>query len=149
MTNSEFRAGRRPPVTLSIALLLVVVEAGALLALSGALAVEAVRDWSAFPASALGMIVAFAGFAVLLLVSAWAVLRRRRWGRSPLITWQVLVAAIAGSQADLLGWAWSVLVVVVAVAVGAALLSPGARRWTDGFHGTDPARGSAPDDPSR
>lgn len=127
-------------MTVAVALLLVVVEAGALLALAGALVVEAVSDWERFPAGALGLVLAFGAFAVLLLGAAWAVRRGKRWGRAPLLTWQAITIAIGISQHDLLG-PWWVVVVVLPLVAGALLLTTVSREWTGGDGARGPADG--------
>lgn len=123
------------PWPLVAALLGVLVEVAALAAAGVVLLAEVVlgRAASAASTAATG---AFAVFvAVLLAAAARALWRGRRWGRGPLVTWQVLQAAVALSQ---IGSPWLVGgLVALAVAVVLGLLSPASIAATSG--GGEPA----------
>jgi len=76
------------------------------------------------PAASLFLTAFGAGVALLLLLAARGLWRGRRWARSPVIMWQILLVVLA------IGWlgadptAWAVVVLVVAVLIGAGLLLP-------------------------
>ena len=114
---------RRPPVLLVVCLL-VTVEAAAFLGLGVAWIADVVRGAATMPAASLFLAAFGAGVALLLLLAARGLWRGRRWARSPVIMWQILLVVLA------IGWlgadptAWAVVVLVVAVLIGAGLLLP-------------------------
>ena len=65
-----------------------------------------------------------------LLLAARGLWHGRRWARSPVIMWQILLVVLA------LGWygadpsAWALVVVGIAVVIGVGLLLPGVVRAT-------------------
>ena len=122
---------RRPPVPLLLALLLVVVEAGALLALSIGMLAEVLggRAVTAVFTTVLALI--FLGIVALLFAAVRALFQGRRWGRGPVVTWQLLVLAIGVSQAPTLTWWLVALLVVLPVAVTVGLLVPASVEWTN------------------
>ena len=114
---------RRPPVLLVVCLL-VTVEAAAFLGLGVAWIADVVRGAATMPAASLFLAAFGAGVALLLLLAARGLWRGRRWARSPVIMWQILLVVLA------IGWlgadptVWAVVVLVVAVLIGAGLLLP-------------------------
>lgn len=114
---------RRPRVLLAVCLL-VTVEAAAFLGLGVAWTADVVRGAATMPAASLFLAAFGVGVAALLLLAARGLWRGRRWARSPVIMWQILLAVLA------IGWlgaepsAWAVVVLVVAVMIGAGLLLP-------------------------
>src|SRR5690554_1238801 len=98
----------RAPLPLLLALLLVLVEVGALVALSGGMLVEVLGGRSVARTLTAVLAVIFLGIVALQLAAARALLHRRRWGRGPVVTWQLLVLAIGVSQLESLAW-WVVL----------------------------------------
>src|SRR5690625_3769159 len=71
----------------------------------------------------------FIGIVALLFAAVRALFQGRRWGRGPVVTWQLLVFAIGVSQGDL---TWLVvLLVVLPVAVTVGLLVPASVEWTN------------------
>lgn len=65
---------------------------------------------------------------VTLLAGGLAVLRGRRWGRTPLVTWQVMQVGVALPTFNSQAWPLGVLLVVLSVIGIVALASPGVRR---------------------
>lgn len=113
----------RPPL-LPVVCLLVLVEALAFAGLAVAWLVDLVRNGAELPGAVVFLVVFCLGIAALLGFSARGLWNGRRWARSPVITWQVLLVVLA------LGWlgvevtAWAVAVVLVALVVGVGLLLP-------------------------
>ncbi|WP_448061663.1 hypothetical protein [Cellulomonas hominis] len=111
------------PATLRLVCLLVLLEAVALVVLAGALVVDLVRG-AELP-GAVAFLLAFAlGVAVALVLAARALWAGRRWARSPVMTWQLLLLVLA------IGWfgvepaPWIVAVVLVAAVTGVCLVLP-------------------------
>jgi len=83
-----------------------------------------VRGAATMPAASLFLAAFGIGIALLLLLAARGLWRGRRWARSPVITWQILLVVLS------LGWlgadpsVWAVAVLVVATLVGVGLLLP-------------------------
>ena len=115
---------------LLLALLLLLVEVGALLALSVGMLVEVLggRTQGGYVTAVLAAL--FLGLCAVLVLAARALVQRRRWGRGPVITWQLLLLAIGVSQADTLAWWVVALLVAVPVAVTAGILLPRSVEWT-------------------
>ena len=115
------QAGPPRPLPLRFALALVTLEVLALLAIGAFLLVEVVSGHADDPAGAAAT-TGFAWlFASLLGLAARALWRLRRWGRGPVVTWQVLQLAVGASQfaaAPLLGGA---VAAVAALALVGAL----------------------------
>lgn len=129
MTSDALRP--RPPLPLLLALLLVLVEVGALGALTGGMLVELLSGNTLEPFFTTVTALIFLAIIALLLAGVRALYRGRRWGRGPVITWQLLVLAIGVSQAATLTW-WLVgLLVVLPVATTVGLLLPPSVAWTD------------------
>ncbi|KQY48230.1 hypothetical protein [Cellulomonas sp. Root137] len=114
----------RRPVPLLVVCLLLTLEAAAFLGLGVAWTVDVVRGTATMPAASLFLAAFGAGIALLLLLAARGLWRGRRWARSPVIMWQILLVVLA------IGWlgaeptAWAVVVLVVAVGIGVGLLLP-------------------------
>jgi hypothetical protein len=130
--------GRRP-VVLVVVCLLVLVEALAFVGLALGWLVELLRGRTEIP-GAVAFLVAFAlGMAVLLAACARGLWRGRRWARSPVVLWQVLLVVLA------IGWLgsgitpWGVAVVVIALITGVGLLLPSVVAVTTGAAGSTPA----------
>jgi hypothetical protein len=104
--------------------LLVTLEAAAFLGLGIAWTADVVRGAATMPGASLFLAAFGIGIALLLLLAARGLWRGRRWARSPVITWQILLVVLA------IGWlgaqpsAWAVVVLVVATLVGVGLLLP-------------------------
>ncbi|WP_143427050.1 hypothetical protein [Georgenia soli] len=125
------KGGRRVPWPLRAAGALVLVEALVLVGMAVVLVTDVVRGVAPDVFSALALAVFFVGFAAMLAGSVRALWRGQRWGRGPVITWQVLQAASAltltGVQTALV-----VLAVLVAAAAVAGVLWPSARDYASG-----------------
>lgn len=121
----------RPPLPLLLALLLVLVQVGALAALTVGMLIEVVGRQVLEPFFTTVTAVIFLAIIALLLAGVRALYRGRRWGRGPVITWQLLVLAIGVSQAATLTWWLVALLVVLPVAVTAGLLVRPSVAWTD------------------
>lgn len=130
----------RPPFPLLLALLLVLVEVGALVALSVGMLVEVLGGRTVTTGVTAVLAVIFLGLVALLLVAVRALHQGRRWGRGPVVTWQLLVLAIGVSQAPTLAWWLVVLLIALPVAVTIGLLVPASVEWTNG---TTPPRAVA------
>lgn len=118
------RVTDRRPALLLLVCLMVTLEAAAFLGLGIAWAADVVRGAATMPAASLFLAAFGVGVALLLLLAARGLWRGRRWARSPVIMWQILLVVLA------LGWlgadpsAWAVAVLVVATLVGVGLLLP-------------------------
>jgi hypothetical protein len=115
----------RRPAALLVVCLLVIVEAAAFLGLAVAWTVDVVRGSATMPGASLFLAAFGAGVAALLVLAARGLWRGRRWARSPVVMWQILLVVLA------IGWlrseptGWAVTVLVVAVLIGVGLLLPG------------------------
>jgi len=104
--------------------LLVVLQAGALVGMAVAWLTDLVRGASRLPGATVFLVVFALGLAAVLVLAARGLWAGRRWARSPVMTWQVLLVVMA------VGWLgadpawWIVAVLVSAVVVGVGLLMP-------------------------
>ncbi|KQR16710.1 hypothetical protein [Cellulomonas sp. Leaf334] len=126
----------RRPAVLLIVCLLVILEAAAFLGLAVAWAADVVRGAAAMPGASLFLVAFAVGVALLLLLAARGLWRGRRWARSPLIMWQILLVVLAISWLGAEPAVWPVVVLVVAVLIGVGLLLPSAVAAT--AHRQDP-----------
>jgi len=114
----------RRPTLLLLVCALVTLEAAAFLGLGVAWTTDVVRGTATMPGASLFLAAFGIGIALLLLLAARGLWRGRRWARSPVIMWQILLVVLA------LGWltsgasVWGVVVLVVATLVGVGLLLP-------------------------
>lgn len=117
-------AGTRPAV-LGLLCLVVLVQAAVLIGLGGAWVRDLVSGASEVPGATLFLIAFALGIAALLIAAARALWHGRRWARSPVITWQILLIAmsIGWLGAERTGWAVAVLVSALLVLVGLLLPS--------------------------
>src|SRR6478735_10555425 len=103
---------------------LVVLEAAAFAGLGLAVGAELVRGRATMPGATAFLAVCGLGVAALLGLCARGLWRGRRWARSPVVMWQILLVVLAlgwySAQASVLG----VVVLVVATLVGVGLLLP-------------------------
>lgn len=88
--------------------------------------------------AAVGEMLAQAGYFVilagLLAVVVAALIKGRRWGRTPAIVIQIIAVAIGFWLTVPSGqWPWGVALMLVAIATGALLLSPAANDWISRF----------------
>lgn len=113
------------PAVLAAACLVVLLQAAVLIGLGGAWARDLLGGVSEIPGATLFLIAFAVGIAALLIASARALWRGRRWARSPVITWQILLIAmsIGWLGVERTGWAVAVLVSALLVAIGLLLPS--------------------------
>lgn len=120
----------RAPVSVRVACVLVWLQAAALLAAAVALVADLFRGTPLPGASAALAVIALAVAAAL----AWAGLALlrggRRWARSPVLTVQLLVAALAVVAWTTATAPWPAVALALAVVVVVALLVPAAVAWT-------------------
>jgi hypothetical protein len=127
------------PASLAVVCALVAVEAVGFLLLGAAFVVDLTRGKAQLPAATVFLAVFAAGVAALLAGAARGLWRGRRWARSPVMTWQVLLVVLS------LGWlgveasAWAAAVTLVAVAVAVGLLLPPVVAATTGTGDGGPA----------
>jgi len=104
--------------------LLVLLEAVAFVGLAVAWLVDLALNGAEIPGAVVFLAVFCLGVAALLVACARGLWNHRRWARSPVVTWQVMLVVLG------LGWlrvdpsVWAVAVVVVALVVGVGLLLP-------------------------
>jgi len=115
--------GRRP-LPLLLVCLLVLVEAAAFVGLAIAWVVDLVRGVSELPAATVFLAVFGLGVAALLVASARGLWNGRRWARSPVMTWQILLVVLTVGWLGVEVSAWALLVLAGAVLVGVCLLLP-------------------------
>jgi len=109
---------------LLLALVVAGLEALAMLAAAVASVVLTVRAGFDGAAVAVALTVVLLLFALLLVVGMHALWHGRRWGRGPVLTWQLIQAAIAVGAIGLVP-AWTLYTAVAAsVVVGVGLLLP-------------------------
>lgn len=121
----------RPPAALLGALLLVIVELGVLATLTGGMVLEVIAGRTIDPLFTSITAAIFTGLIVLLALAVRALHQGRRWGRGPVVTWQLLVLAIGISQAGSLVWWLVVLLIVMPVAVVVGTLLPASVAWAN------------------
>lgn len=143
--SSPTPASARPnrPVALAVVCLVTLLEAAAAVGLAVAWASDLVRGVSVRPAATVFLIVCGLGVALVLAASARGLWRGRRWARSPVMTWQIMLVVLSvgwlGVETSV--WAWGVLVAAVAVGVGLLLpavvaVTTAPREDADGAPGT-------------
>ena len=117
-------AGGRRPAALVALCALVLLQAGLLVGLGAAWGAGLVRGASRMPAATVFLVLFALGVAAVLVLCVRGLWRGRRWARSPVMTWEVLLVVLA------VGWlgsdpaAWAVGVLASAVLVGVGLLLP-------------------------
>lgn len=123
--------GGAVPAPLRAAGLLVLAEAAVLVGMAVVFVTDVVRGDAPGVAPALALTVFFIGFALMLAGSVRALWRGQRWGRGPVITWQVLQAA---SAITLTGVPAALVTVAVVVAAASVLgvLWPSSRDYASG-----------------
>jgi hypothetical protein len=117
-------------VAVNVACALVWLEAAVSLAAASALVTDLVRG-AVLPGASVALAVIALGVAAAL-AGAGVALRRggRRWARSPVLTVQLLVAALAVAAWSAGPWPWPAVALVVAVTTVVALLTRAAVTWT-------------------
>jgi hypothetical protein len=115
---------RRPPALAAVSVL-VLVEAAAVAGLAVAFVADLLRGGVELPAATVFLVVFLLGVAAVLVACVRGFARGRRWARSPVLTWQLLlgVMAVGWFGAEPSVWVAGVLVVAVLVVVGLLLPS--------------------------
>ena len=121
----------RRPWQLAVVVLLVLLEAAALVGLGAAWLVDLVTGGAQSPGATAFLALFALGVGAFLALAARGLWQGRRWGRSPVMTWQVLLVVLG------LGWLGTALsegagavvaavlvVLVVALVVAVGLLLP-------------------------
>jgi predicted alternative tryptophan synthase beta-subunit len=119
-----FRDVSTRPATLSVAAALETLEGAAVLAVGLYVGVEAIigRPHDLASAVALALMAVLAGIGILAVGRGlWQV---RRWGRAPALLTQIFAVIVAVSMIQSRRQALGAILIVVAVAGAAALLSP-------------------------
>ena len=132
------------PAAVLIGVALVLLEACALIVVSGVAVASLVRGDAALP----GAMVFFAAFcllvAVVLVQASRALLSGRRWARSPVITWQVLLGVMAVGWLGVEFTVAAGAVLLAAIAITVCLLLPAAVAFTTGTGRGPGGHGGAP-----
>ena len=124
------RVTGRAPVAVRVGCVLVWIQAAAAVVAAGALVVVLVRG-AQMPGASAALAAIALGVAVALVGASMALLRGgRRWARSPVLTVQFLVGALAVA-----GWTtapapWPAVALAFAAVVVVSLLTPAAVAWT-------------------
>ncbi|WP_146906876.1 hypothetical protein [Cellulomonas aerilata] len=118
-------SSRRRPAALTVVCALVLVQAGLLVGLASAWVLGLVRGESRLPGAAVFLVLFALGVAAVLVLGVRGLWAGRRWARSPVMTWQVLlvVMSVGWLGVELAPWATGVLVSALAVGVGLLLPS--------------------------
>jgi hypothetical protein len=120
--DNDSRARR--PAFLAVLSVLVLLQAGLLAGLGSAWVVDLVRGESRLPAATVFLALFAFGVAAVLVLGVRGLWAGRRWARSPIMTWQVLLVVLS------IGWLgvepalWAVGVLVSALVVAVGLLLP-------------------------
>jgi len=126
------------PAVLAALCLVVLVQAAVLVGLGGAWVRDLVSGASEIPGATLFLIAFALGIAALLIASARALWSGRRWARSPVITWQILLIAMSIGWLGVERTGWAMVVLASALLVTVGLLLPSVLAATAG-------RASVPD----
>ncbi|RYV49846.1 hypothetical protein EUA98_16685 [Pengzhenrongella frigida] len=126
-------------MVLAVACLLVLLQAAVLVGLAIAWITDLVSGASQVPGATVFLVLFALGIAAILLTAARALYRGRRWARSPVITWQILLIAMSVGWLGAEPTGWAVAVLASALLVGVALLVPSVVAATSD-------RGHRPDD---
>jgi hypothetical protein len=105
------------PRPLMVALVGVLVEAAALVAGGIAVALDVLAGRARPVGPALATTVFACALAGVLVLAGRALWRGRRWGRGPVITWQVLQAAVGLTQLGASPWLGGTLVALALVVI--------------------------------
>jgi len=112
--------------------LVVLLQAAVLIGLAGAWVRDLIAGASEIPGATLFLIAFAVGIAALLIASARALWRGRRWARSPVITWQILLIAMSAGWLGVERTSWAVAVLVSSLLVVVGLLLPAVVAATSG-----------------
>jgi hypothetical protein len=118
------RVDQDRPLLLRTVCVLVVLEAVALVGLGVAWVVDLVRDGAEVPGAVVFLALCCGGLAALLAGAARGLWNHRRWARSPVMFWQLLLLLLGIAWLNVEATVWGFAVVIVALAVGVGLLLP-------------------------
>jgi hypothetical protein len=113
----------RPPFLAALSVL-VLLQAGLLVGLGSAWVVDLVRGESRLPAATVFLALFALGVAAVLVLGVRGLWSGRRWARSPIMTWQVLLVVLSVGWLGVEPALWAVGVLVSALVVGVGLLLP-------------------------
>lgn len=120
----------RVPVAVRVVCAIVWLQAAVALAAAAALVADLFRG-AQMPGASAALAVIALGVAAALAGAGFALLRGgRRWARSPVLTVQLLVAALAVAAWTTAPAPWPAVALALAIAVVVALLVPSAVGWT-------------------
>lgn len=119
----------RPPMLLAVCCL-IVLEAAAFAGLGIAVGSELVRGRATMPGATAFLAVCGLGVAALLGLCARGLWRGRRWARSPVIMWQILLVILTVSWYNAAPSVWAFVVIVMAAAIVVGLFLPAVVRAT-------------------
>lgn len=120
---------------LVVVCVLVLLEAALLVGVGIAFGTELVRGASV-PGAAAFLLAFMLGVAAVLVASSRGLWQGRRWSRSPVLTWQLLLVVLAIGWLGVESTWWAGLVLVVAVVVGVGLVLPSVVAATTGTTAT-------------
>jgi hypothetical protein len=120
---------------LGVVCVLVLLEAALLVGVGIAFGAELVRGASV-PGAAAFLLAFMLGVAAVLVAASRGLWRGRRWSRSPVLTWQLLLVVLAFGWLGVEPTWWAGLVLVVAVVVGVGLVLPSVVAATTGTTAT-------------
>lgn len=107
-----------------VACLLVLVQAAVLVGLAVGFATDLVRGRTELVGATLFLVVFTLALAAALVLAVRALWRGHRWGRAPVLTWQLLLAVMAVGWIGAEATVWAVAILVSAVVVTVTLLLP-------------------------
>jgi len=105
---------------LVVVCVLVLLEAALLVGVGIAFGTELVRG-ATVPGAGAFLLAFMLGVAAVLVASSRGLWQGRRWSRSPVLTWQLLLVVLAIGWLGVESTWWAGLVLVVAVVVGVGL----------------------------
>jgi hypothetical protein len=114
----------RRPAALAVVCGLVLVQAGLLAGLASAWVVDLVQGESRLPAATVFLALFALGVAAVLVLAIRGLWAGRRWARSPVMTWQILLVVLSVGWLGVEVAPWAVGVLVSALAVGVGLVLP-------------------------
>jgi hypothetical protein len=114
----------RRPAALALLCTLVVVQAGVLVGLASAWVVGLLRGESQVPGATVFLVLFALGVAAVLALGVRGLWSGRRWARSPVMTWQVLLVVLSVGWLGVETAPWAIGVLVAALVVGVCLLLP-------------------------
>lgn len=129
--SAPARSGRRPGLlVVALALVAVQVLAQVVLAVGGLGGLFAAQSMEQVTIVTLAVVLL--GLAGLIGGAGWALWQGKRWGRGPVVTWQLLLLAVGISGLGGDAWWATVVPIVMALVILVGVLSPASRAATGG-----------------